>query len=82
MCYVYVNVCMCMCMFFPVGFCFRARDAAEYYLEYWYFYANYYSNSLHCVGRLWTGMLHALGWCVVCCGLGPVCCIDWCVVFC
>ena len=57
---MYVNVCMCMCMFFPVGFCFRARDAAEHSLEYWYFYANYYSNSLHCVGRLWTGMLHGV----------------------
>ena len=25
-------------------------------LEYWYCYANYYSNSLHCVGRL--GIIH------------------------
>ena len=28
----------------------------------------------------WTGVLYVQDWCVVCCGLGPVCCMDWCVV--
>ena len=68
MCYVYVNVCMCMCMFFPVGFCFRARDAAEYSLEYWYIYANYLLKFAALCGQ-------TVDWYVACTGL--VCCMLW-----